>query len=319
MWNKSKKYILGSGLVALACKKILGDDWNIIPFGPSRFYKDKITWGDNYIIYDSIVADLMRGWESFDMTPIFYKRPFSYGGQLLYNTVFVDAYLEKSGIDKNPISSQYFKTDFPVFNFSTSALWRYLVKQNLDNIKSFYSQYENVKGIEFIKDGCIWLKTDIGHEKLEYDQLISTIPFNSLADMAGIADRNDNISCYYYLIKSNKIDIEKANQVLVCDNSIPFNKCTRFRNNNYLIEVQDEYYENPYNVFKAVFEDPFEILETNCIKDAIPKYLKINEKVFENKNIILIGSSAQCDPLMDIGSCLKRVGKQVNKQKIMIS
>jgi hypothetical protein len=319
MWNKSKKYILGSGLVALACRKILGNDWNIIPFGPSRFYTEKITWGDNYIVYDNIIADLINGWP-FDKIPMFYKRPFSFGGQLLYNMNFINSFLEKSEIEINPISCQYFKTDFAAFNFSTTALWKYLVKQNLDNIKSFYSQHQNIKGIEFIKNDCIWLKTnDDKHEKLEYDQLISTIPFNSIADMVNIKDKCDYIPCYYYLIKDDKIDLEKSNQILVCDSVIPFNKCTRIKNGIYLIEVYKEYYENPYEIFKTVFSDSFDILTTHFINDAIPKSYKFNKKFFEEKNIILIGSNAQCDPLMDIGSCLKRVGKLINKQKIMTS
>lgn len=318
MWNRSKKYIIGSGLTALACRKILGNDWNIIPLGPSRFYTDKITWGDNYIVYDNMVADLIKSWP-FDMIPIFYKRPFSFGGQLLYNNSFVESFLEKSKIDKNPISLQYFKTDFTSFNFNTSALWKFLVKENLDNIKMFYSEYPNVKGIDSIKDGCILLKNGDSNIALEYDQVISTIPFNSMASMIGILDRNQEIPCYYYVIKSDKIDIEKANQVLICDDMIPFNKCTRIKNGIFMVEVYNEYYENPYNVFRLVFGDSFEILGTHYIDNAIPMSYKINYKNFEDKNIILIGSNAQCDPLMDIGSCLKRIGNLINKQKIMIS
>ncbi len=316
MWNKSKKYILGSGLVALACRKILGNDWNIIPLGPSRFYKENMTWGDNYIVYDNAVVDLIKDWP-FKMTPIFYNRPFSFGGQLSYNNSFASHFLNKVGIEENKISLDYFKTVFPVFGFNTSAAWRYLVKENIDNIKSFYSQYEKIKGIEFIKENMIWFKTDNGFEKLEYDQIISTIPFNALADLSGSSSRNDSISCYYYVIRSNKIDIEKANQVLVCDDVIPFNKCTRLRD-GYLIEVYGDYYEKPYEVFQPVFEQ-FEIVESHCIDNVIPKFVNVNYEFFDNKNIILIGSNAQCDPLMDIGSCLKRIKNQVNKKKIMTS
>jgi hypothetical protein len=318
MWNRSKKYILGSGLVALACRKILGDDWNIIPLGPSRFYTDKISWGDNYIVYDNIIADLVKDWP-FDKIPMFYKRPFSFGGQLLYSSTFVDSFLEKSNIEINPVSRQYFKTDFTAFNFSTSTLWKYLVKHNLNNIKSYYSEHQSVKGIEFIKDNCIWLKTDTGHTTLEYDQLISTIPFNPLADMVGISNRSESVPCYYYVIKDEKIDLEKANQVLVCDSVIPFNKCTRIKNGIYLVEVYKDYYDNPYNIFKTVFSNSFDILDTHFINDAIPVLYEYDKKFFEDKNIVLIGSNAQCDPLMDIGSCLKRIGKLINKQKIMIS
>lgn len=319
MWNKSKKYILGSGLISLACRKILGPDWNIIPLGPSRFFTEQITWGDNYLNYDNIVADLIKGWP-FDMVPTFYKRPFSYGGQLIYNSTFIENFLNKSGIDVNPVSLQYFKTDFTAFNFSTSALWKYLVTQNLDNIKSFYSQHQNVKGIESIKNNTIQFKTVDGQNiNLEYDQLISTIPYNPLAEMLGLPNRVENIPCYYYVISDNKIDIEKANQVLVCDNVIPFNKCTKIKRGSYLIEVYNEYYEKPFDVFKAVFGDSFEILKSHFIADAIPKFYKIDEKYFSDNNIILIGSNAQCDPLMDVASCLKRVGKLVNKQKIMTS
>lgn len=317
MWNKSKKYIIGSGIVALACRKILGSDWNIIPFGPSRFYTDKVSWGDNYILYDNTVADLIVGW-SLDKTPILYKRPFSYGGRLIYNTSFVDEYISRLGIDSDKMLRPYFKTDFTVFNFSSTALWKYLVTQNIDNIKSFYSQYKDVKGIDSIKDNRIIFKSENSVIDLEYDQLISTIPYNSFANMTNLSN-GEGIQCYYYIIKDDKIDIEKANQVLICDSVIPFNKCTKLKNNIYMVEVYNDYYDKPYDVFSPVFGNSFEILETHTISDAIMKPFDINMEFVNNNNIVLIGSNAQCDPLMDISSCIKRIGNLLNKNQIMIS
>jgi hypothetical protein len=43
--------ILGSGIIGLLTKKILGDDWILIPFKKSRYFYFDIPYADNYIKY----------------------------------------------------------------------------------------------------------------------------------------------------------------------------------------------------------------------------------------------------------------------------
>jgi len=305
----SYNYILGSGLVALLCRKVLGPDWKIIPLGPSRFYSQGVpAWGDDFIVYDDKLKDFFDDW-GFDTLPLFFNRPLSAGGTLVYNDVFLNDYLNRLEISDDPIARQYFKTDFTVFGFSCIQLWNKLIKELLPDIKSFYQKHKNSRGIETIRDHKISIKTDHGYSYIEYDNLISTVPYHVLSDMAGIEDNNLYDDIYYYYIEDDSLDIEKANQVLVCDAQIPFHKCTKINNKRYLIEIIGDYYENIYEVLFPVLGGTFEIKTANLIRKGFSTTSLMNDEWLSNNNVTTIGSLAQCDPLMDIGSCLKRTIK----------
>jgi len=47
--------ILGSGIIGLLAKLILGQDWKIIPFYRSRYFSFNPALDDNFIIRDEIL------------------------------------------------------------------------------------------------------------------------------------------------------------------------------------------------------------------------------------------------------------------------
>jgi hypothetical protein len=307
------KYILGSGLVSLICRKILGNDWKIIPIGPSRFYSYGVpAYGDDFVTYDAKVLEIIESWGIKTSPPLFYKRPFSFSGSLMYNDTFAENYLDKIGIQSNPQVIDYFKTNFTVFPFSCIQLWNKLLQEYISEINDFHKKHENIKNIVSIKDHNILL--DNG-DIIEYDNLISTIPYNALCEMLNISNHSSFVDTYYYYISDNDLDLEDANQVLVCDNEIPFHKCSKISPNRYVLEVH-EYIEEIYNSLMPIIGSSFNIIDAKMISNSHVIGGFINNDVLNINDIICVGSYAQCDPLIDISSVIKRMHNLVTKKKI---
>ena len=309
---KKSNYILGSGLVALLCRKILGDSWKIVPLGPSKFYSTGVpALGDDFLVHDLAVSDILKDF-GLDTIPMMYKRPFSMGGQLLYNQAFISSYLSRMGLPDNPLVRGSLKTDFMVYQFSCLQLWKKLVDEFVGEIRQFFANNKS-KGISAIKDGVMYFKSQDGGEvPIEYDNIISTVPDHVLCDLLKINCDNRFGDLYFYFIGSSAIDIEKADQVLVCDDVIPFHRCTKIRN-NHLIEVLDMYHENPMRVFAPIFGNNHDIIKTSYIEKGYPYPGKVDYEFLKSKNIEVIGSLAQCDPLMDMSSCIKRIVNMANR------
>ena len=302
---KTYNYIIGSGLVALLCRKILGDSWRIVPLGPSKFYSGNVpALGDDFIVYDEVVSGLLREW-NLNTIPIMFKRPFSAGGQLLYAQTFISDYLSRMGLPDNPVVRNSLKSDVTVYPFSCLQLWKMLVSEFLVEIRQFFTEH-NAKGISKIADGKMFFNSDDGVKQIEYGKIISTVPNFVLSDLLNIRDDNRYGDLYFYYVNSDQIDIDKADQVLVCDDVIPFHRCTKIKN-NHLIEVLDVYHENPMRVFAPTFGNNFDIIKTHYIEKGYPYPGSVNEQFLAANNIEVVGSLAQCDPLMDISSCIKRI------------
>lgn len=307
------KVILGSGLVALLARKILGSNWKIIPMAPSRFYSKGVpALGDDFVVYDNAILDMIKDW-GLNTTPLLYKRPYSISGSLLYNQVFSDQYFNKIGIESNPLHKDYFKCDFTVFSFSCLQLWNKLLNELVVDIKKFQTEHQNCKTIKSISNNTIVYESG---DVIEYDEMISTIPYYKLCELTNQKFNGKFLDTYYYYINDQGIDLEKANQALVCDIDIPFHKCTKVSKNKYLLEIIDTYYENIQDELSKIIGGSFEILSGAVVQNGHVVSYKIDEKKLEDQKITCIGSYAQCDPLMDIGSSIKRIVNQLKKQKI---
>jgi len=307
--------ILGSGLVSLICRKVLGDDWKIIPVGPSRFYSKGVPpLGDDFIVYDKKVLEIIDDWGINNKVPLLYKRPYSISGELMYNNVFASHYFDKIGYEDNPQTKDYFKNDFTVFPFGNIQLWKYLLRQFIDEIQSFYPKHRDAKNIAKIIDNTIVLNNG---DVIEYDQMISTVPYPSLCQMLGC--RDDNKECfndtYYYYIHDSSIDLEGSNQALVCDPEIPFHKCTKIHGNKYVFEFL-EYIEDIYNTLTPILGAKFDIIDAKMVKDGHVTKGIINQNLMNTNKITCVGSYAQCDPLIDIGSVIKRVHNLVTNKRL---
>lgn len=310
--SKNYNVILGSGLTSLITKKIL-PDYKIIPLGPSRFYSQGVPgWGDDFISYDESIIDIVKSW-NFNTIPLIYKRPFSISGSLLYSHQFIDQYFDRIGISDYPISREIYKTDLMVFPFSCIQLWDKLLRECISEIKSFYDDHNNAKYISGISDHKISLNNG---DIIEYDKMISTVPYNVLCKYLNVQDNNKYSDTYYYFINDGKIDLEGANQTLVCDNTIPFHKCTKISNNKYLLEIIDDYYEDIYNILTPILGGSFEILKAHLVQNGHIYPGTVNKKLMNDNGISCLGSYAECDPLIDIGSVIKKLKNMINRKII---
>lgn len=304
-----KNIILGSGLVSLICKKLITNS-EILPLGPSRFYSQGVPgWGDDFIVYNEQINSAIINL-GCNLQPLFFKRPINIAGNLLYNSNFLEHYLNKIGLNSDSKALEYYKTNFMVYSFSCIQLWEKLKRQLIGDIKSFYDKHAQAKKILLIKDHEIFL--DNG-DVIEYDNLISTVPYYVLCRYLKIEDNNDYEDIYYYYIKDNKIDIENANQVLICDVEIPFNKCTKISNNKYMLEIIGNYYDDIYNALYPILGGDFEILKAHMVEKGHIYGGAVDQKTLNDNDIFCIGSYAQCDPLINLGNDIQRIMTMMNK------
>lgn len=310
----NSKIILGSGLVALVARKILGSDWTIIPISPSRFYASGVpALGDDFIVYDEEILDIVDDWGIKSSPPFFFKRPYSISGSLLYNSMFSDRYFNKIGLEETPLLKDYYKQNFMVFPFSCVQLWRLLLSEFVGEIKQFDINHKGNKTIKLIKDHQIVLTNG---DVIEYDEMISTIPYYSLCKLTNAEFNGKFQDTYYYFLKDDTIDLEGANQVLVCDSDIPFHKCTKISRDRYLFEIIDTYYDDIQAEFTKIIGGNFEILSAAMVENGHVLPYKLDQNMLSDNGIICVGSHAQCDPLIDLGSAIKRIKNLLKSQKI---
>jgi len=293
--------ILGGGLVGLLARDILGDDWTIIPIGKSRFYSFNPPLSDNFIIRDEIVDDYMNRWSCI---PMVHRIGYSYGGQLMFNpTIPLDIYLNKVyGSDVPPHMNAYMrnKTELIVYG-NCIDIYKSLQDRHKIEILS-----NNEKFGKPIKIADHTIHTDNG-TRIVYDKLVSTIPLPSLLKIMGIECHLPSKDTTYYHVRTDCLDLEGANEVLVVDQEIDFYKVVMLNKLNYIIMC----FEPMEQIAKYLmnFMNRFELIAETSVKDAIclgpiPKMQELDDA-----NIICIGRSAAWDDALDIGSCIKRLVK----------
>jgi hypothetical protein len=302
------KFIIGSGLTAFIARHVLGPEWQILPFGPSRFYSTGVpAYGDDFIISDKTVMGFMNDL-GLNTSPIFFNRPINVAGNLLSNDIYISQYLEKVGIPVDKLTLDYYKTDFTVYGTSCLQLWNKLCGMYKNEVVEFMNGHPNSSGVSKISENEITVSDKDGTNfHLEYTDIISTIPYNVLADMCGLQDTSGFKDVYYYYVQSNSIDIGKADQVLISDQEIPFHKCTRIRNNKFLFEIIGEYIEDIYPIMGLMLGRDFDIDHAHVINNAFVNKSVIDNSKLDELNITCIGSYAECDPLMDVSSSVKKL------------
>lgn len=303
------KYILGSGVVGCLARKILGDDYQIIPFKRSRYFHFDTPWADNYIKYDESVDDFMRSIMVAQMPVIFYKSPFSFRGQLIYNDHpdIINMYLSKIyGEDTPTIASKIIKSTFSVYPVTVKQLYDSLQNKYMSHIKQ-QLQLGQLVNIDSSDRVMTLRNSSNGQEtKLPYDMIISTIPLDALCGLCGIEcsyDAKDNIG---YVIRTSAVDLEGAHQCFVADPEILFYKVVQVNNYNYIFNTL-EVIEKPFEYFGAYLKYNIDVVEAMKIDKAVPTGDPPDLSRFVGSNIYCVGSNAQWDDMMDVSSCIKRL------------
>ena len=290
---------MGSGIVGLLAKEILGDQWTVIPFSRSRFYSFRPALADNFIIRDERIDDLITHFGG--KISFIYKTLYSVGGSLLSpDDCVINAWLGKvfgSDIPNQALPCIKSRGDFFIYDIRVNQLYQQLQHK--------YQQYlidNSSKGpvTEIGDHYLIW-----GGNRIDFDQMISTVQLSSLYKLTKIRQRLQTVQVWYYHVETNGLNFEGANQALVVDDTIDFFKVSNIAENRYLFYfLRDIPIPGPYFM---QFMQQFDLIDGTTIPEAIPKGQKPDLTAINKLGIECIGAMAEHDYFMDLGSCLVKL------------
>ena len=297
--------LLGSGIIGNIARAIFNKDFYWVPFKRSRYYSFDVPFADNFLIYDQKVSDFFTPFK-IDVTPVFFKCPISYQGQLMFQEfpIVLDPYLSKVYGEQIPsVATKLLKSTFSVYQITAQALYHRLEHSHEEEIQTNIRQDGELIKIDLSKKEAVFK-----NGTRPFDKIISTIPLDALHSLCSLPfERKARSVCYYYII-SEKVDLEGATQALVADSDINFFKVCMLRPNNYIFWTLDAV-ENPLQYFGKFLTYRMDIVEAKRIENVIPLGDPPSLKHLEEKGIYCVGSNAQYDDFMDISSCVIRMMK----------
>ena len=300
------KFILGSGLTGLLARHLLGKDWQLIPFGRSRFYSTRPVLGDNYILQSDDMTGVLEELEFHPGTQQL-VRAFSIAGQLVFSeqSFAKGAYLNKLfGQAKHPAAEPLTKMSLAVYETQALELYLALLARYLDEIRTSNSTHGKVVAMS---DHHI--KTE--KSELDFDRVVSAIPLDVLLAYNGNKTPLPARDIWYYHIKSPTTNLEGAREALVADDLIDFHKVTRVGPQEYLFHSLREIV-TPVPYFKSILGSRFELLNRTSIANALPVGQPPDLKGLEAAGVYPVGDHGQWDCYMDVTSCLNRIRKISN-------
>lgn len=301
----AKNIILGSGLVGLLAKLIMPEDFIVIPFGYSRFYKFKIPLNEDFIHVQPIISEYFMKL-GVTPAPVMYKTCFSYGGALISgtDTTLMKMWLSKiTGNDYPDHAVMVMATDNRfIYNHSSSDIYRILYNKYQDDIRTGL-EYGKVTGI--VKHNRI-ITFDSGH-KLEFDLAVSCIPLVILSSLCGAMSDIKYASLNYLHLESNSIDLEGYNQALVVDDTLDFSKVIKLNKNQYVFEFKTRM--NDFGMYLLPIIGAADLIQATTINKVLPVGDVANTIELEKDGIYPVGQSAQHDIALNLASTILRLHK----------
>jgi hypothetical protein len=300
-------YIIGSGLIGLIARKLLGDKWRLISQKKSRYFSFLPALADNYIVFDKNIDDFVKTLSPLaSRNMLSYKRSFSYAGQLLSseNEMTTTPYLHKIYGENVPtLAAKSIRTSFFTYHITPQELYEELVEKNINHDDDFIQS--QVVGID-IKERKIRIEENNLVSEFDYDKIICTAPLDALVKWTKQNLELESKPICYYHIRTDKIDSEGANEILICDHDILFFKATMIDKGLWMFWAFDDI-DNPHNYFGQFLDYQLDILEVTRVNDAMPLGEPPDLSVLEANDIYCVGSNAQWDDLMDVSSCINRL------------
>ena len=303
------KVIFGSGIVGLLAKIILGPSWTVIPFYRSRFFSYNPSLDDNFVICDPQIDDVIK-----QLTKIIkpvkyeYKRAWSIGGHILPNweEAICNDWLYKIFGDKIPPQSLAYNKDrmsFNVYDLRINELYSNLTNTFIEELKeqSSHGQVTEIGNHYFIRNGI----------KQDFESAINTIPLNHMAKLCNLHVNLASKDVHYWHIRTDELNFEGYNQLLVADTLFGFYKVTNIAPGRYMFYCHEDI-PNP-GTYLMGFMQNFEIIDGTSIPEAIPAGPMPDLKIFENMGIYNVGSYAQWDWCADVGSNMLKLVKFANR------
>jgi hypothetical protein len=294
------KFILGSGIVGMIARMLLGPEWELVPFGRSRFFSYKPSLDDNFIVRDERIDDFIE--HLGGKMGYIHKTRYSLGGELFdFNAELCTTWASRIyGVDTPPRIVPYMK--------SRQANMVYDIRLN-----RLYEQFQNTFGGEIkeaLKKGKLenidtQEKTYVRDgKKHSYDAMISTIPLHKLYEILGIGHDLELKTVWYYHIKSPDLDFEGSNQLMIVDD-FDFYKVTNIAKGRYLFYCMRET-PTPGAYFMN-FMRRFELLDGTVADKVLPCGDRPDTGFLEKCGIFPVGSIAEHDAVADVGSNIMRL------------
>lgn len=293
--------IFGSGIVGLFAKSIF-PTWKVIPFGRSRFFTFNPALDDNFIIRGEGIDEAIRDISKQPTRTHLYRRAFDVGGQLFgrFDKGLYDDWTMKIFGSKTPSQTlPYFNNqlDLHIYDIRTNQLYEQLLGRHLTDLKEEYAKgvVTEVGDHYFVRGGV----------KEEFDNVISTIPLPAMNTLMGLQQELPAKHVHLLHVHTDSLDFEGYNQTLVTDSKFAFYKVTNIAPERYLFYCHEEIpHPGPY--LMPLLKN-FDILDGTSIVNylamgGIPKLDHL-----EKKGVFSVGSYAQWDWCMDVGSCLLRL------------
>ena len=302
------KYIFGSGLVGLLARKLLGPSYTIIPFYKSRFFTFNPPLDDNFIICNDNIDYIIKNVFS-NLRKFVYRRRYSFEGNILsYNKnvcenfvykVFgydipgqVIPYLSKSTVFGDPSTN-----DFEVYDLRCNNIYAELMQEYKEEIERGLA----LGPVTYLNKEIV----ELGGKKLEYSQIVNTIPLNAFCDLAKTPQNLKAKPVSFLHIETESLNFEGCNQLLVADAGLAFYKVTNVAKNRYLFYFIEEVF-NPGIYLMPIIPGPFDVLDGTRVDNYIP----LGQLPSNNfSNVVHVGSYAEWDWCVDIGSCILRLAK----------
>lgn len=308
---KMNNVILGSGVVGLIAKAMLGPSWKVIPFYRSRFFSFNPALDDNFIISDQKTDQFFKDVTgAVSVENLTYRRAWSVQGHLVpqWNKDLCESWLTKIfGLNIPPQSVVYYanRMNLPIYNLRTNQLYQRLMANYIEDLKA-----ESAKGLITEIGDHYFVRNNV---REEFDNIISTIPLDALQKLMRVSGGPElkAKTLHYYHVETRSLDFEGFNQQLVVDNLFDFYRVTMVAPGRYLFYCHNELY-NPGSYFMPILNS-FELLDGTSIVDALPTGIAPKLDFYESKDIYCVGSSAQWDWCMDVGSCALRIQRYAER------
>lgn len=294
------KFIIGGGLVGLLAADILGSEYKLIPHKASRYYSFNPALADDHFAISPRVDLSILG---VGMTQK-YRRSMSFGG-ILYPSPppwIQEVYTKKVYGEISPIFGSVVQWEEVISTIRASEIYKRLLSKHMDTLTSNMANYGHVTSI---KDGRI--TTSSGFTS-DYDHIVSTIPLDALNKALGLAYILNSRDIWCFHVKTDQLDFEGANQVLVVDDVIPFYKVNKIGLYDYVFYCTEKI-STPQEFFNAFCNNQCEIVNPagTSLKSYIPTGSTVPLHEYKDRKITCIGSHAQWDDLVDLSSSVLRI------------
>jgi hypothetical protein len=293
------KFILGSGLVGLAARHILGPSYKIIPFKKSRFFSYDIPLADNTIVHHDSVEEFLKSLR-VPTSARYFSSAISFSGQLMFNkNIWIETVISKIYHEPPPLASKLLSAEYSVFHYTAKQLHDWLLAEYADEIKT-----NKDNKVDLIEEGAIVINGD----KVDCDRIISTIPLNALLGL--LRKDHDLPSADYnvFLVATNAFDLEGAERCFIGDQAIPFWKVNVISSNVYQF-FANEVVETAEVVFALLTGNKFNIMAQTVMPEAFPLGIPPTGMLedLEQMNITCVGSNARWDYFYDVSTCLRKL------------